>query len=230
MSRSERRQEERSCQKYEKQFAKVTPQQAMILDKVTDAKADALVKIQVDKINIIMERCIEANLILNDFEDIEGFENELADLITEDAKFIENNKGDIMKEITIEMRNKIIEYVGLEKKKKEIIEALTFDFPSCSKAILTTSYQTIINEIKKENEELDSKIEKIFEEVEEVKEEIKETKMRGTLVPILVGGWFGVYRFNPEGVINETTVNGITEEYIQEQTEVFEIWKANYQA
>lgn len=147
MNRAERRKIESSIKKNTQIINKLTPEQAKLMDKISEQKANIISDKYIDKFGELIDRSMTAALLEFglDLEESELIQKNMSELFQEDSiKIKKLEEGNIdMTKIELEVKAAIEGLLGMGETKKQDIETLVYKFPKLSKSMLLNAYAKV---------------------------------------------------------------------------------------
>jgi len=151
VNRAERRRNESNLKKNTQIINKLTPEQAKLMDKIAEEKANKISNKYIDKFGDLIDRSMTAALL--DFglelEEAELIQKNMSELFKEDSIKIEKLEGENIDMATIELdvTTAIKDILQTSKGKKEDIENLTYKFSNLSRSMLINAYAKVKKEM-----------------------------------------------------------------------------------
>lgn|GEM_PF-2288722 len=155
MNRAERRRNEINLKKNTQIINKLTPEQAKLMDKIAEEKANKMSNKYIDKFGDLIDRSMTAALL--DFglelEEAELIQKNMSELFQEDSIKIEKLEGENidMTKTEIDVTAAIKELLKAGNDKKEDMKTLEYKFSNLSKSMLLNAYAKVRKEVIYEN-------------------------------------------------------------------------------
>lgn len=151
MNRSERRRNESSIKKNAQIINRLTPTQAVLMDKIAEEKAIEMSNKYISNFTQLLDRSMSAALIEFGigYEEIDGIQGNMSKLLLEDnEKSYKLEKECInMTQTEMEVKAAIEGLLGVGDTKKQDIETLRDKFPKLSKSMLLNAYGKVKREM-----------------------------------------------------------------------------------
>jgi len=155
VNRAERRRNEINLKKNTQIINKLTPEQAKLMDKIAEEKANKMSNKYIDKFGDLIDRSMTAALL--DFglelEEAELIQKNMSELFQEDSIKIEKLEGENidMTKTEIDVTAAIKELLKAGNDKKEDMKTLEYKFSNLSKSMLLNAYAKVRKEVIYEN-------------------------------------------------------------------------------